>query len=136
MPVLQGKSVLLPRNLGGRRYPYDRGHQVHGRVIQFIDDIERKAVTLKSAAPKNSSKKRPKKFTLFPVISGPGKTSFTRLALQRRQSAITQTARTASDILARVPIGSNVGVGNDELGSWANGSIDLRQEGREDDRTK
>ena len=49
---------------------------------------------------------------------------------------MTQTARTAGDILARVPIGSIVTVGDDELGSWANGSIDLRQEGREDDRTK
>ena len=73
---------------------------------------------------------------MFPVITGPGKTSFTRLALQRRQSAITQTARTASDILAKVSIGGNFKVGNGEFGSWANGGIDFRPEGGEDDRTK
>ena len=136
MPVLQSKSVIPTTKLGSKRYPYDRGHQVHVRVTQLIHDVERKVVTLTSAASTNSSKKRPERFTLFPVISGPGKTLFTRLALQRRQSAITQTARPASDIPAKVPIGSNVRIGNVEFGSWANGSIDFRQEGGEDDRTK
>jgi hypothetical protein len=52
MPVLQHrKSVLLPRNLEGRD-PYDRGHQVHGTVGQFIKDVERKVIALMSVSSK------------------------------------------------------------------------------------
>jgi hypothetical protein len=73
MPVLQGKSVLLPRNLGVRRYPYDRGHQVHGRVIQLIHDIERKAVTLTSAASKMVQRSVLKSLPCFLLSVGRGR---------------------------------------------------------------
>ena len=57
MPVLQHReSVLLPRNLEGIRYPYDRGHQVHGTVGQSIIDVERKGVALMSVSSKKGQR--------------------------------------------------------------------------------
>jgi hypothetical protein len=54
MPVLQHrKSVLLQRNLEGKRNPYDGGHQIHGIVGQDINDVERKGVALISVGKKN-----------------------------------------------------------------------------------